>query len=134
MEIRRNNNVPPNVGAPQQAGEATPAGKADKSERAFELGAPQTTGAAQGSGPTVPVPVRPNFDRMASLIEQGLSQSMDREQLREHVISGETRNMFGDLATPELTEAVTEVFRGDPHLSQALNRLLGKVTAARGGA
>jgi hypothetical protein len=68
---------------------------------------------------------------MASLIEQGLNQSMDREQLREHVISGETKNMFGDLATPELTAAVTEVFRGDPHLSQALNRLLGKVAGNR---
>ena len=98
---------------------------AEEAERAFDVGSTPTTGATQAA-PTTANIARPNYDRIRSLIESGNSQSMSRDQLREHVITGETKNIFGNNASPEMTSAVSEAFQNDPQLSQLLNRLLSK--------
>jgi len=125
MDPIRRNNIPPNIPASAPAGDAAPAGKTDKK---FEVGAGDPAGAAQSTpsaGATAPM-VRPNFERMAALLKSGADQSMTREQLRDHVINGETKHLFGDQATPEMQAAVADAFRDDPQLAQVMNRLLSK--------
>jgi len=125
MDPIRRNNIPPNIPNATPAGDAAPAGKTEKK---FEVGAGDAAGGAQStqSAGNTAAMVRPNFERMASMLKSGAAQSMTREELRDHVISGETKHLFGDKATPEMQAAVADAFREDPQLAQVMNRLLSK--------
>lgn len=123
MDPIRRNNIPPNIPNAAPAGDAAPAGKTEKK---FEVGAGDAASGAQSTQSTgsTAAMVRPNFERMASMLKSGDAQNMTREQLRDHVISGETKHLFGEQATPEMQAAVSEAFRDDPQLAQVMNRLL----------
>ena len=125
MDPIRRNNIPPNIPNAAPAGDTAPAGKTEKK---FEVGAGDAAGGAQStsSAGTTAAMVRPNFERMAAMLKSGSAQSMTREELRDHVISGETQHLFGDKATPEMQTAVSDAFRDDPQLAQVMNRLLSK--------
>ena len=115
--------TPPNVPA---TGPTGPAQGAKPADRKFDVGgqagaSPTPAGAAAA--------IRPNFDRMASRIQAGVSKSMTREQILEDLVGAETRQTFGDNASPEMSSAVADAFRTDPQLSQMFNQLYIKATS-----
>ncbi len=122
--------TPPGISQPTKANETSATENttgADEAARAFEVGSGPAAAATQTAQSAANI-VRPNYDRIRSLIDSGNSQSMTREQLRDHVVGGETTNLFGSNASPEMKAAVSDAFQNDPHLSQLLNRLLSKAS------
>jgi hypothetical protein len=115
--------IRPKITPNLQPSATPPAAPADQAAvRKFDVG---TTGPVQQAA-VAPTIARPNFDRIRALINDPSVKSLSRDQLREHVIAGETRHLFGENATPEMVASVTQAFEDDPHLSQLFNRLVSK--------
>jgi len=116
---------------PQGPKKTEGASGADKAGFQKAMGAGQT-GATQGGGGNAggAGPVRPNFDRIASRITEGLSKGESKEQILEGVVDDHLTQQFGDKATTEMTATVTEKFTDDPQLSQIFNRLYSQAKGA----
>jgi hypothetical protein len=115
----------PNIQGPQ-----TPqsTGGVSGTGKKFDVGgadAAQGGGSAQGAQGVA----RPAFNEMAACIQDGVGRSLSREQVRDELIEHETKQTFGDSATPEMTAAIAGAFKNDPHLSQLFNQLYAKATA-----
>jgi hypothetical protein len=102
----------PNLSGPSSA---TPVGRVE----------PFSVAPASGvSGPAPASPVdQAHFDRINGTIRNGLASGQSRDQIMEQLVSDETRERFGDAATPQMTASVAESFRSDPSLSQLVARL-----------
>jgi hypothetical protein len=117
----------PNVQGPQ--GPSGPGG-AGATGKKFEVGAAE--GAAGGGSTQGTQSVsRPAFTEMASVIQDGVGRSLTREQVRDELIDHETKSTFGDAATPEMSAAISDAFKNDPHLSQLFNQLYAQATAKK---
>lgn len=115
--------ITPNVQGPQ----TPPAtGGASGTGKKFDVGA--AGGAGGGGGQEVQGIARPAFKEMASCIQDAVGRSLTREQVRDELIEHETKQTFGDQATPEMTAAIADAFKNDPHLSQLFNQLYAKAT------
>ena len=113
--------ITPNIEGPQTPAETpAPAGPTQK----FDLGALQGQQAAQQAQPMI----RPAFDQMASRIKDAVGRSLSKDQVREELIGDEAKQAFGPDATPEMTTAIADAFKNDPHLSQLFNQLYAKAT------
>jgi len=115
--------TPPDVSQASPTGPAQGAGSAEKK---FDVGA---TGGQVPSAAGAAAAIRPNFDRMASRIQSYVSKSMSRDQVLDALVDSETKQTFGESASPQMTAAVAEAFRNDPHLSQMFNQLYIKATS-----
>ena len=117
--------TPPNV---PQAAPTGPAKESAPADKKFEVGgAPGQLPAGQAQGAAAAI--RPNFERMASRIQAGVSKSMNRDQILEDLVDSETKQAFGESASPQMTAAVADAFRTDPNLSQMFNQLYIKATS-----
>lgn len=130
MEIRgpgNNFDQPIEPEGPKKTEGASGADKAGFQEAmgAGKAGGAGGSGAAQGGGP-----IRPNFDRIASRIQEGLSNGQSKEQILEGVVDDQLTQQFGDKASPEMASAITEKFTTDPQLSQIFNRLYNQAKGA----
>ena len=117
--------TPPNVPQTTPTGPAKESAPADKK---FDVGAVQgQLPAVQAQGAATAI--RPNYERMASRIQTGVSRSMSRDQILDDLVDSETKQAFGDSASPQMTAAVADAFRTDPNLSQMFNQLYIKATS-----
>jgi hypothetical protein len=118
---------PGNIQGPQQ----TPATDAASGpSRKFDIGA--TEGATQANAAQRAQDVaRPAFTEMAACIKSAVDRSLTRDQARDELIDHEAHGAFGDSATPEMSAAIGEAFRNDPHLSQLFNQLYAKAVASK---
>ena len=80
---------------------------------------------AEGGGP-----LQPNFDRIASKIQEGLSNGQSKDQILEGVVDDHLTEHFGDKATPEMAAEITEKFNSDPQLSKIFSQLYNQVKGA----
>lgn len=119
----------PEIRGPAQAQPATPP------QRAFGVnevaGVQGAQGAQAAAGPSgVERTQEARFARLAGRIRDGVAQHWDRDRIMQDLIADETRERFGNMATPDMANAVAESFRNDPALSQLMARLFAAAQRA----
>jgi hypothetical protein len=83
---------------------------------------------AFGAAPTGGI-ARPEFNRIAARINEGLARKQSRDEIMQDVIASETRERFGPLASPGMAASVAESFRTDPALTGLVARLFAAAAA-----
>ena len=92
--------------------------------------APPSQPFAAGAAAPIAGAARPEFTRIAARISQGIARKQSRDDIMRDVVSTETRERFGSLATPQMAESVAESFRSDPALSALVAKLFAAAASA----
>jgi hypothetical protein len=125
MDIRGPNQPPP---VPPPDPNQGPTGPAEKGSADFAKSMDQT-GGAETARP-LDAAATAGFDRMAPIIQGGVAENLSRQEILSRVVDAEAKHQFGDLATPEMTQALAEKFQSDPRLSSIFNGLYDRAAQA----
>lgn len=83
---------------------------------------------AATAGPTEPTLARPTYQRLSARIQEAAGRGLGREQALGEVVADQARQLLGTSASPQMTQAITQAFQNDPHLSQIFNQLYNQAT------